>query len=75
MSNKNDKVTKIVLTTVVGVGLCALIIKHRKEIVNQLLKAKDVIFHDIAKVQRKSFSVHIVNDPKDCAGIVNQLKM
>ncbi|KAL7027430.1 hypothetical protein ACKWTF_005439 [Chironomus riparius] len=73
-SNKNDKVTKLLLTAA-GVGICTfLLIKHRKTIVNKFIKAKDVIFYDIAKVQRRSFSVHIVNDPKDCAGIINILK-
>ncbi|XP_070492794.1 exonuclease 3'-5' domain-containing protein 2-like [Chironomus tepperi] len=73
-TNKSDKVTKLLLTAA-GVGVCTfLLIKNRKTIVNKLIKAKDVILYDIAKVQRRSFSVHIVNDPEDCAGIVNILK-
>lgn len=73
-TNKSDKVTKILLTAA-GVGICTfLLIKHRKTIADKFIKAKDVIFYDIAKVQRRSFSVHIVNDPQDCAGIINILK-
>lgn len=73
-TNKSDKVTKILLAAA-GVGICTfMLIKNRKIIADKLMKAKDIIFYDIAKVQRRSFSVHIVNDPKDCAGIIKILK-
>lgn len=73
-TNKSDKLTKI-LVAGVGIGICTyLVIKHRQTIASKFEKAKNLLLYDVARVQRKSFSVHIVNDPNDCGSIIKLLK-
>lgn len=73
-TNRSDKVTKVVLAAAAA-GVCTfLLIKHHKKIINNFERAKNLILYDIAKVQRKSFNVQIINDPSECGEVIKLLR-
>jgi hypothetical protein len=74
MSANKEKFAKILLTTAgIGIGVY-LITRYHKNIYNKLTKAKNLIIYDLAKIQRTSFDVHIINDIGECSNIVQRLR-
>lgn len=74
MTDKSQKIAKILLAaggTAVGVFLIA---KYHKEIIRKLTTAKNVILHDIAKVKRVHFKSEIINHTDECIKIIATLR-
>jgi lauroyl/myristoyl acyltransferase len=73
-TNRSDKLTKVLLAAA-GIGVSAfLIVKYHKQIFNKFNKAKNSVLYDFAKIQRKSFDVHIVSEATDCRRAVKILE-
>ncbi|KAG5683740.1 hypothetical protein PVAND_013005 [Polypedilum vanderplanki] len=73
-THKSDKVAKVLLAAA-GIGVSTfLIVRYHKQIFNKFTKAKNLVLYDFAKLQRKSFDVHIVNGANDCARYVKTLE-
>lgn len=74
MTDKSHKIAKLLLAaggTAIGVFLIA---KYHKDILRKWKSAKNVILHDIVKVQRTNFKVEIINDSADCRKIIESLR-
>ncbi|CRK91130.1 CLUMA_CG004817, isoform A [Clunio marinus] len=74
MSEKSQKVTNVILA-VGGAALGIFIFtKYRKSILQKLSYTKRRILHDFIKIPRTKFQVQLINDEKECALFIEQLR-
>lgn len=74
MSDKQQKIAKLLLVAggaAIGVFLIA---KYRKNILQKLNGAKNVIVHDFINSPRLNFKVEIINSAADCETIIQKLR-
>ena len=74
MTDKYQKITKLILAAggaAVGIFLIA---KYHKSIIRKWTKTRDVILYDYAKVQRTEFNVEVINDNNKCQDVLAILK-
>lgn len=74
MTDKQQKIAKLLLVaggTAIGVFLLA---KYRKNILQKLNLAKNVIAHDCFNSPRLKFTVEIINSAAECESIIQKLR-
>lgn len=74
MTDKQQKIAKLLLVAggaAIGVFLIA---KYRKNILQKLNKAKNFIAHDFVNIPRTNFTVEIINSAADCETIIQKLR-
>lgn len=74
MPNRNEKVL-ITLAAAAGIGVGTfLLIRYRKIFFSKIQKTTNLFLHDIIKLPRTKFSLHIVNNAEDCDMILKMIK-
>lgn len=74
MSDKSQKIAKLLLLaggTAIGIFLIA---KYHKNIANKLLRTKNVVLYEKLKLQRRRFEVEVINDIAECQKIIASLR-
>lgn len=62
MSDKTQKLVKLVVVTGVGIGTLYLITKYRQNIIETLKRTKQRLVHDIIKLPRRNFTVEVISN-------------
>lgn len=74
MPNRNEKVL-ISLAAAAGIGVGTfLLIRYRKNLYTKFLQTKDSILHDVAKLPRTKFDMHIINNTDECTNILKVIR-
>jgi hypothetical protein len=74
MTDKSQKIAKILLAAggaAVGVFLIA---KYHKTLISKFRKAKHVLLYDFAKLKESKFNIEIVNAPHECDKLMESLR-
>lgn len=74
MSDKSQKIAKLLLLaggTAIGIFLIA---KYHKNIANKLLRTRNVVLYEKLKLQRTRFEVEVINDIAECQQIIASLR-
>lgn len=74
MTDKSQKIAKILLAaggTAVGVFLIA---KYHKTIISKFRRAKNVVLYDYAKLKRSNFTIEVINTSGECDTIIESLR-
>lgn len=74
MSDKSQKIAKLLLLaggTAIGIFLIA---KYHKNIASKLLRTKNVVLYEKLKLQRTRFKVEVINDIAECQKIIASLR-
>lgn len=61
MSDKQQKLAKIVIAAGVGIATVYILTKYQKNIFDKILRVKNHLIHDVANINRKNFKVEIIN--------------
>lgn len=74
MTDRTQKITKLLFAAggaAIGIFLIA---KYHKKIIRKLTQTKNMILHDYAKIQRTVFEIEIINDTNKCEEVITILK-
>jgi hypothetical protein len=73
MTDKSEKIAKLIL---IGSGAAIsifLIAKYHKSIIKKFSRTKELMY-DLNIAKRTKFDVEIINDPKDCKKLIDNLR-
>lgn len=62
MSEKSQKLVKLVIATGVGIATVYFITKYRRSIIETIRKTKQRLAHDVIKLPRRNFTVEVISN-------------
>jgi hypothetical protein len=63
MTDKSQKIAKIVIAAGVGIATVYILTKYQKNIFDRILRVKNHLIYDVANVKRTNFQVEVINSP------------
>lgn len=62
MSEKSQKLVKLVIATGVSIATVYFITKYRRSIIETIRKTKQRLAHDVIKLPRRNFTVEVISN-------------